>query len=94
MRRYRAQELRNKVERAGFKIIRMTSFVSLLLPLMLISRWQQRRADPEYDGMSELRISGWTNAVLENILNLERMIVRLGYSFPVGGSLLVIARRS
>lgn len=94
VRRYRAQELRNKVERAGFKIIRMTSFVSLLLPLMLISRWQQRRADPEYDGMSELRISGWTNAVLENILNLERAIVRLGYSFPAGGSLLCIARRS
>ena len=72
----------------------MTSFVSLLLPLMLISRWQQQRADAEYDGMSELKISGWKNTVLENILNLERTIIRLGYSFPAGGSILCVARRS
>lgn len=94
VRRYRAQELKNKVERAGFKVIRMTSFVSLLLPLMLLSRWQQRRPNSEYDATSELRISGWINEILENILNLERIIIRLGISFPAGGSLLLIARRS
>ena len=93
VRRYSGGELKHKVERAGFKVIKMTSFVSLLLPLMLISRWQQR-ADAEYDGMSELKISGWKNTVLENILNLERTIIRLGYSFPAGGSLLCVARRS
>ncbi len=94
VRRYRAQELKTKVERAVFKVVRMTSFVSLLLPLMLVSRWQQRRHNPEYDGMSELRISGWKNAILENILNLERIIIRFGFSFPAGGSLLLIAHRS
>lgn len=41
VRRYRAQDLKTRVERAGFKVVRMTSFVSLLLPLMLISRMQQ-----------------------------------------------------
>ncbi len=93
VRRYSGWELKHKVECAGFKVIKMTSFVSLLLPLMLISRWQQR-ADAEYDGMSELKISGWKNTVLENILNLERTIIRLGYSFPAGGSILCVARRS
>lgn len=94
VRRYRVRELKHKVERAGFQVIKMTSFVSLLLPLMIISRWQQQRPDPEYDGMLELKISGWKNAVLENILSLERTIIRLGYSFPAGGSLLCVARRS
>lgn len=94
VRRYRAQELKTKVERAGFKVIRMTSFVSLLLPLMLLSRWQQRRPKSEYDAASELRISGWINEILENILALEHSIIRLGISFPAGGSLLLIARRS
>lgn len=93
--RYGAQELKNKVERAGFQVIKMTSFVSLLLPLTIISRWQQQRPDPDYDGMSELKISGWKNAVLENILNLERTIIRLGYSFPSTADFYnAIARRS
>jgi len=94
VRRYRAQELKTKVERAGFKVLRMTSFVSLLLPLMLVSRFRQRQHNPEYDATSELRISGSMNAILESVLNLERMAICLGCSFPAGGSLLLIARRS
>jgi SAM-dependent methyltransferase len=93
VRRYRAQELKTKVEDAGFKVVRMSSFVSLLLPLMLLSRFQQRQPKPDYDGASELRISGWMNAILENILNLERILIQLGISFPVGGSLVLIAKK-
>lgn len=93
VRRYRALELKTKVEGAGFKVVRMTSFVSLLLPLMLLSRLQQRRPKPDYDGASELRISGSMNAILGNILNLERLMIQSGISFPVGGSLLLIAKK-
>ena len=46
VRRYRAAELRGKVMEAGFEIVRMTSFVTLLLPLMLASRLAQRRPAP------------------------------------------------
>ena len=35
-------ELRRKVEAAGFEIVRMTSFVSLLLPMMVASRSRMR----------------------------------------------------
>ena len=94
VRRYRACELKTKVERAGFKILRMTSFISLLLPLMLVSRLRQRQPNPEYDATSELSISGWMNASLESVLSLERLAISLGCSFPAGGSLLLIARRS
>ena len=93
VRRYRAKELKTKVERAGFKVVMMTSFVSLLLPLMLLSRLQQRRPKQNYDPLSELRISGWMNAILESILNLERTLIQLGISFPAGGSLLLIAKK-
>ncbi|MBI1966300.1 MAG: class I SAM-dependent methyltransferase, partial [Betaproteobacteria bacterium] len=49
VRRYRAQELREKVAAAGFEVIKMTSFVSLLLPLMAASRLKQRRIHEDYD---------------------------------------------
>ena len=42
-RRYSRAELRAKVESAGFQIERITSFNSLLLPLMILSRMQQKR---------------------------------------------------
>ncbi len=93
VRRYDAQELKTKVERVGFKVVRMTSFVSLLLPLMFLSRLQQRQPNPDYDDTAELRISGWMNAILENILNLERTMIQRGISFPAGGSLLLIAKK-
>lgn len=93
VRRYRAPELKAKVENTGFKVIRMTSFVSLLLPLMLLSRLQQRLPNLNYDPTLELRISGWMNASLESILHLERAIIRAGVSLSAGGSLLLIAKK-
>ena len=41
VRRYSASELSAKVSAAGFRVERVTSFVSLLLPLMLASRLRQ-----------------------------------------------------
>ena len=46
-RRYSYAELRQKVETAGFQIVRITSFNSLLFPLMVWSRMQQKR-DQEF----------------------------------------------
>lgn len=94
VRRYQAQELQNKVEQAGFQVERATSFVSLLLPLMFMSRLSKRKPAENYDATRELRISGLANAALEAVLDLERMIIRTGVSFPAGGSRLLIARKS
>ena len=93
VRRYRAKELKRKVESAGFKVLRMTSFVSLLLPLMLLSRLKQRRANPNYNLTSELKMSGWLNIILENFLKLEHILIQAGISFPSGGSLLLAAKK-
>jgi len=93
IRRYQARELKAKVEHGGFKVLRMTSFVSILLPLMIASRLKRRKPNLEFDPTSELKINSLMNRILERVLDLERWMIRLGLSFPVGGSLLLIARK-
>lgn len=92
VRRYTAAELHDKVRRAGFEILRSTSFVSLLLPAMLASRRRGSAAKP-FDPVDEFRISPATNRVLESVLALEIAAIRTGVSLPLGGSRLVVARR-
>jgi hypothetical protein len=92
-RRYSAGNLREKVERTGFRVVRMTSFVSVLLPLLYLRRAQVPAEDAIFDPTQELRIGGWKNAVLEQTLAVERWLLRLGINLPLGGSLLLIARK-
>jgi SAM-dependent methyltransferase len=92
-RRYSGKDLKQKVQQAGFSVVRETSFVSLLLPLMMFSRLGQRNPDKVYDPMAELKIGGLTNRILGGVLALERALIRMGLSLPAGGSLLLIARK-
>lgn len=93
VRRYRASELQRKVRQAGFQVVHTTSFVSLLLPLLLLSRLRPAQPQRTYDVMAELKISRWLNTTLENILTLERQLIQAGLRFPAGGSLLLVARK-
>jgi SAM-dependent methyltransferase len=94
VRRYAAPELRAKVLQAGFRVVMMTSFVSLLLPLMLLSRRLQNKSAANYDVLAELRVGRIVNFLLASVLAVERMLIRLGIRFPAGGSLLLVARRN
>ncbi len=91
-RRYSKSELHTKVESAGFQIQRITSFNSLLLPLMIWSR-PQRKHNHDFQPWREFEIGTTLNKTLESVLNLERMVIRTGVSFPAGGSLLLIGRK-
>jgi SAM-dependent methyltransferase len=91
-RRYNRAELRRKVESAGFQVERITSFNSLLLPLMIWSRLQRKR-DHDFQQWRELEIGPALNKTLEAILKFERMIIRRGASLPAGGSLLLVGRK-
>lgn len=93
VRRYTGGELRQKLARAGYEIVKMTSFVSVLLPLMMLSRLTRRTDAADYDLLAELRIGAVTNALLERALDVERLLIRAGLSLPFGGSLLAVARR-
>ena len=92
VRRYTRRELVHKVERAGFVVKRVTSFVSFLLPLMIISRALNSKKQAEFDPLGELRIGGVLNTSLEQVLRLESMTLKAGVSYPLGGSLLLIAQ--
>lgn len=92
-RRYTRARLRGLLERAGFILVRATSFMTLVLPVLALSRVRQR--DPaRYDPLHELRIGVVANALLNAACAGERALIRAGASLPVGGSLLVVARRA
>jgi SAM-dependent methyltransferase len=92
VRRYRAGELKAKLERAGFKIVRVTSFVSLLLPLMLAARLKQNFGGC-FDARTEFEeVPDLANRLLGGVMSLERTIIKAGLSFPAGGSLLFLAK--
>jgi SAM-dependent methyltransferase len=93
VRRYSASDLIAKLNRAGFNVIRKTSFVSLLLPLMVTSRLGQRDRTAREVATLEFSLSSIANAVLERVLDFERVVIRMGVSMPAGGSLLVVARK-
>ncbi len=93
-RRYEPKELERKARETGFEILRSTSFVTLLLPAMALSRWLQRRSTAEYDPAAEMRPNPIINWVFERLLDLEALGIRCGLSYPAGGSRLVIARKA
>lgn len=94
VRRYGVKELRRKVAAAGFRIDLTTSFVSFLLPLMAASRLLSRNSgSAAYDPCAELKVSGLANILMERILDLERGLIDLGFRYPMGGSLLLVAHK-
>jgi len=93
VRRYTAKEFRTKVERAGFQVEKMTSFVSLLFPLMLMSRFLGKIQKDKFDPSGELKVNPVLNKSFECILSFERLLIKAGVSFPFGGSLLLVGRK-
>ena len=91
-RRYTRIELAEKVTDAGFDVLRSTSFVTMLLPLMMVSRWMQRRAR-HYDPMAEFTINPVVNWILEKLLAFERLGITAGLNYSIGGSRLLVARK-
>ncbi|MDD4978150.1 MAG: methyltransferase domain-containing protein [Gallionella sp.] len=94
VRRYTAAELESKVTAAGFEILDSGSFVSLLLPLMWLSRSMANRdSNTEHDAMAELRIGKLMNMTLKAVMSVEMMLTRIGVRFPAGGSRFLVARK-
>jgi SAM-dependent methyltransferase len=90
-RRYRRGELETKLRRAGFEILFSTSFVSVLLPLLYLSRRKKRVAN-ELAIQEEMSVGKATNQILYRLLQAEGALIRAGLRFPAGGSRLVAAR--
>lgn len=93
-RRYSKAELHEKVRTAGFRLQRSSSFVSLLSPLMLISRLSSKKKQVEFDPIDEFRLTPWMDAAFYQAMALERRMISLGVNFPVGGSRLLVAQKA
>lgn len=93
VRRYTASDLRAKLERAQFKIEECCSFVSLLLPLMVMSRFVQKFNRNGWNSRREMDATT-SLPILESVMQLEHLFIRLGLRSCVGGSLLLVARKN
>jgi SAM-dependent methyltransferase len=93
VRRYSYGEIEAKLIRNGFRIERSTSFVSLLLPAMLLSRLQNKKVSEHYDPLAELRLPGALNNLFYGLMRIEQWLIELGINLPVGGSRLIVARK-
>lgn len=88
-RRYSRRELIDKVAGAGFRITRVSSFVSLLVPVMFASRLGRQTADVQ----AELNLPRPIDFACQCVMDVERSLIRMGVSWPVGGSLLLVGAR-
>lgn len=92
-RRYAPTQITKKVKMAGFSIIKTTSFVTTLLPALVVSRAFQKCQPAKFDPTAELRINPALNTLFAHLLSLELRGIKLGMSYPMGGSRLVVAKK-
>ncbi len=84
-RRYRRAELVGRLAAAGFRVVWVSSFVTLAFPLLVASRWWGRRR-PTITPPG-LHLPRWLDALLDGLSRLELAAFRRGRAFPWGGSL-------
>jgi len=99
-RRYSMQELQAKVEGKGFKIIKLSYFMTLLYPFILLSRKLSLRTGNINDGdrkkqiqkeaMSELQPNIIINSLFFLIFSLDVPLIS-SFTLPFGSSLLCVA---
>ena len=93
VRRYTQEDLENKIEAAGFEILRSTSFVTTLLPAMMVSRTLQKKPSAKFDATAELKLPKIINTLFYCIMLFDICLIKIGINLPVGGSRLVVARK-
>jgi SAM-dependent methyltransferase len=94
-RRYNKNDIIHKMNDSGFTNIKATSFISLLLPLMIFSRLNKkniRLSKKLINAESEFQIPKWLNNIFSAICSIELVLLKK-VSFPLGGSLLLIGRK-
>ncbi|WP_449652606.1 class I SAM-dependent methyltransferase [Thermomonas sp.] len=93
VRRYPPRELEDKLLRNGFRVIFSTSFVTLLLPALAVSRLAKGNKTSAQDPFREFRLPRWLNRTLGAIMTAERFLIRIGIRFPIGGTRLIVAEK-
>jgi SAM-dependent methyltransferase len=91
-RRYTKQELEQKITTAGFTILKIVPFMSLLMPFQVISRLFNKNSDLTEENVVEtVKMNRFINAVFKFITTIEYLFIQSGLGFNFGGSLILIA---
>jgi hypothetical protein len=92
-RRYTRSGLKKLVEGAGFRVARMTSFVTLLFPFFAASRILARgpKGGKEMDAGRFFALPRIVDRFFGAVSGIERALILGGVSLPFGGSLLCVA---
>lgn len=93
VRRYTRAELVEKVRDAGLEVVYVTSFMTTLLPLMVLRKLRKGSKTESAQEAGEFKPNAIVNLILRFILKVEQAIIRAGLHFTVGGSLLLVARK-
>lgn len=95
-RRYSRKEMITKLTEAGFSIEFQTSFVFTLLPIMFLSRFRRKKKPTEKEikySYDELILPPVLNKIVEFFMLVDELLIRLGLSLPIGGSLFLVAKK-
>jgi SAM-dependent methyltransferase len=92
-RRYLREELKDRIEGAGFHLDRLSYYNTLLFPAVFGARLLRRRLARQGDRRSDFRIgNNWINSRLADLFGAERHLLRR-CDLPLGVSLLAIATK-
>lgn len=101
-RRYHRKELKEKLEKAGFELKYMTSFVFTLFPMMYLSRLLKKKSKNDQDlstseakqaELNELKLNPLLNSLFLACMKLDEWLIKLGVSLAWGGSLMAVAQK-
>lgn len=91
VRRYKRSDLIEKLQKSGFQIEKAHSFVSFLVPIMWLSRVIPLLNKSSSGG---IKIPKVLDRLFSLVMKFEIFLIsRADFDFPVGGSLLIIARK-
>jgi hypothetical protein len=91
--RYTPDEVRGKLEAAGFYVDRLTWANTLLFPPAVAKRLLERIQGVSDDAEPDLwQPPGPVNSVLEGAIAVESLAIPRGVPLPIGLSVLAVAR--
>ncbi len=94
---YEKRKLEAKLKDASFKVKYISSFFSILFPLMYLSRLLQRNnsinKENEEAELKELQLNKYVNSMFLQIMKIDEYLIKQNIALPFGGSLIAVAQK-
>lgn len=96
-RRYSQKDIKTKLHMCGFDIKFLSSFLTILFPVVFLSRLLKKRKSIEKvnidDITQEFRIPTWINNLFYRCMLMDFWFIKKNISLPFGNSILVVAQK-